>query len=543
MPEVSAVQNTPLRTREKIAEQLAQYEQAYVGLPSQRQLAEALDIPRSTLQYWLERRATLDADPALIAFLESPVGVAFLHRLVVGAHFVITLLGAGGIRLVCQFLELTGLAPFVASSYGVQQGMAVALESAVVAFGQVEQQRLGADMPRKPITVGEDETFHPTVCLVAIEPVSNFILLEKYAEDRQADTWTQALTEATQGLRVEIIQSTSDEGRSICHHIEQDLGGHHSPDLFHVQHALVQGCCGALASRQRQAAKALDNLMEQNSAAEPTPSPQEPVLREHLQTIMAQQDQVQRAVKGISASYHPYALDTGQPRSADHLSEVLTQHFTAIETVASEAHLPESCLAKIRQARRVVVKMVATLAFFWVTVRAKVEALALPPDIEQALYTNLIPAIYLDVVATKVADPQQRAALQQQSQVLLAPLHQSASPLASLDDRERHVVESVALECAHLFQRSSSCVEGRNGQLALYHHALHRLSDRKLTALTTIHNYFIRRPDGTTAAERFFGAKPKDLFEWVLDRVALPGWSAQKRTHPQPKQYLSQALT
>ena len=154
MPEVSAVQNTPLRTREKIAEQLAQYEQAYVGLPSQRQLAEALDIPRSTLQYWLERRATLDADPALIAFLESPVGVAFLHRLVVGAHFVITLLGAGGIRLVCQFLELTGLAPFVASSYGVQQGMAVALESAVVAFGQVEQQRLGADMPRKPITVG-----------------------------------------------------------------------------------------------------------------------------------------------------------------------------------------------------------------------------------------------------------------------------------------------------------------------------------------------------------------------------------------------------
>src|SRR5437667_5173393 len=110
-------------------------------------------------------------------------------------------------------------------------------------------------------------------------------------------------------------------------------------------------------------------------------------------------------------------------------------------------------------------------------------------------YSHLIPAIYLDLVSAKVADSQHRAAIQCQSQALLASLHQSASPLACLVDQERRAVEAVAAECAHLFQRSSSCVEGRNGQLALYHHALHRLSDRKLTALTTIHNYFIRRPD------------------------------------------------
>ena len=180
------------------------------------------------------------------AFFESPVGVACLHRLVVAAHVVITLLGAGGIRLVCQFVELTGLAPFVASSYSAQHAVSMAVEK-----------RLGAAMPIKPITVGEDETFHPAPCLVAMEPASGFILLEKYTDDRQADTWTQCLAEATQGLRVEIIQSTSDEGRSLCHHVEQDLGGHHSPDLFHVQQELVQGCSVALASRHRQAVKVL----------------------------------------------------------------------------------------------------------------------------------------------------------------------------------------------------------------------------------------------------------------------------------------------
>jgi hypothetical protein len=53
-------------------------------------------------------------------------------------------------------------------------------------------------------------------------------------------------------------------------------------------------------------------------------------------------------------------------------------------------------------------------------------------------------------------------------------------------------------ECADLFQRSSSAVEGRNGQLSLHHHGRHRLSDRKLAALTAVHNFHIRRADGTT---------------------------------------------
>jgi hypothetical protein len=56
------------------------------------------------------------------------------------------------------------------------------------------------------------------------------------------------------------------------------------------------------------------------------------------------------------------------------------------------------------------------------------------------------------------------------------------------------------MACVQTFQRSSSCVEGRNGQLALRHHSFHRLSPRKLQALTTIHNFFLTRPDGSTAA-------------------------------------------
>jgi hypothetical protein len=65
-------------------------------------------------------------------------------------------------------------------------------------------------------------------------------------------------------------------------------------------------------------------------------------------------------------------------------------------------------------------------------------------------------------------------------------------------------------------------VEGRNGQLSLHHHGKHHLSERKLSALTAMHNYFIRRPDGTTVAERFFAQAPAPMFESLLQHLDPP---------------------
>ena len=260
-----------------------------------------------------------------------------------------------------------------------------------------------------------------------------------------------------------------------------------------------------------------------------------------LETAAEHQERARNAIRGISEVYHPYDLETGAPKSAEEVSVALEQHFAEIETVAAEAHLSERCVKRIEKAKRVTVGMVATVAFFLLTVRAKVEALSLAPEVEKAMHHHLIPAIYLHLVAEKTQDVEQRPALQRKSEELLAPLLSRVGPLADLTTEEKVVLETVAQECAQLFQRSSSCVEGRNGYLALYHHSLHRLGDRKLAALTTVHNYFVKRQDGTTAAERFFGSRPRDLFGWVLDRVDLPGYPAQKRSRPRPKEFLAQA--
>ena len=83
------------------------------------------------------------------------------------------------------------------------------------------------------------------------------------------------------------------------------------------------------------------------------------------------------------------------------------------------------------------------------------------------------------------------------------------------------------------FQRTSSAVEGRNGYLSGLHHASRGFTEQTLRVLTIIHNFGIRRDDGTTPAQRLFAQSFPDLFEWVVPRMGeLP---RPRRTLKSPK--------
>jgi Family of unknown function (DUF6399) len=160
-------------------------------------------------------------------------------------------------------------------------------------------------------------------------------------------------------------------------------------------------------------------------------------------------------------------------------------------------------------------------------VRQRLEGLACPEEVRGAVRELLLPGRYLELAAARAST----AAERQRWAKLGAALCQRArdGPLAAVDAAIRAAAEAVATECAGLFQRSSSCVEGRNGQLALRHHGWHRLSTRKLATLTVLHNFFIERRDGTTAAERFYGRRPRDVFAYVLERLPVLARPARRR--------------
>src|SRR3954449_4005056 len=129
---------SPRWCRSQATELVLQFE---TGDSSQRSFAQQAGVPRSTLQHWLKRKKALDADPALVAFFESPTGLAFLHRLVAACHLTFTQQGTCGIRLVGEFLQRTGLNRFVASSFGSHQALARQLEQALLDYG-ADQRRV-----------------------------------------------------------------------------------------------------------------------------------------------------------------------------------------------------------------------------------------------------------------------------------------------------------------------------------------------------------------------------------------------------------------
>ena len=194
---------------------------------SQRQAAKRLQVPRSTLQAWRSWHDTLDICPEVAQFFQSGPGLAFLHRLVLALYLVCVEVGACGIRLVCLLLNLTGLDRFVAASYGAQRQVNRQVEHAIVDYHHAETARLATDMPRKTITVTQDETFTGGLCLVATEPVSNFIILEQLAQARDQDAWNALMAPALQQLNCKVIQSTSDEAPGLLAYVEHHLGAHH----------------------------------------------------------------------------------------------------------------------------------------------------------------------------------------------------------------------------------------------------------------------------------------------------------------------------
>ena len=126
--------------------------------------------------------------------------------------------------------------PFRRQFLRLPAGRRAQIEEVILDYGVSQGRHLASQMTPQSITACEDETFHPQVCLVSIEPVSDFILLEVYCQGRDATSWTTQLTTALEGLPVEVVQVTSDEAKGLLAHAREGLGAHHSPDLFHVQH-------------------------------------------------------------------------------------------------------------------------------------------------------------------------------------------------------------------------------------------------------------------------------------------------------------------
>jgi hypothetical protein len=524
--------------------------------PSTRRAAHAAGIPHTTLRYWQQRQQRTDAPAELVAFFDSPTGLAFLKRLLLALHLVFQQQGTAGIRPLCRFLELAQLAPFVAASYGAHQHLAALLQGLLGQYDQEQRQLLAPTMIPKDITLCEDENFHGTQpCLVAIEPISNFLVLETYRPHRDADTWNAAVTTALEGLPVRVIQVTSDLAKGLQAHAREGLAAQHSADLMHVQADLhkatslpLQRHLQTAQQRLQQAQETLQDwqhrYQQYQAGIRPPGCPpnfernlrwaqqNEHYWQQQVQQRQERQQQLQQAIRGLGDDYHPFDSQTGQVVSAEQMQQRLEQRFETVRRLAEQAQVAEGGREKIAKARRVLPRLVASLVWFWHSVRLLVESLELSEVGERAVYEQLLPGLYWTAAAKRGRNTEEKKRLQGLAASCLGKAWSEAGVLSGLGKEVQELIKRVCTEGVRRFVRSSSCVEGRNGQLSLHHHGCHALSPGKLKALTVLHNYFIERADESTAAERFFGQKPADLFTWLLERIPDPPRPAKQVRKP-----------
>ena len=246
-------------------------------------------------------------------------------------------------------------------------------------------------------------------------------------------------------------------------------------------------------------------------------------------------EQVREATKSIGQGYHPIDLGTGETKSAQDLEEQLTKAFNTIESGAQESALSENSHLKIEKAKRMIEPMTKTLRFFWINVMLLIDGLGISKFQKEAFLKIILPIQYLKIYAPKSATAQIKNELLKLAEKLEEKLSGNITWQCMSASLQKRLL-TLGVQCAHLFQRSSSNVEGRNGALGLHHHVYKQMNARKLSASTVVHNYFIKRQDKTTAAERFFGHSHDDLFEWLVDVIDAPafsrkrGYSVQKNT-------------
>jgi hypothetical protein len=379
-----------------------------------------------------------------------------------------------------------------------------------------------------------------------MDPESNCIILAQLAPTRDQGMWNDLMAPARAQLKCRGIPSTSDEAPGLVAYVAHDLEAHHAPDVCPVPHELVHAVSGPIATQEREAAKAVPEAREQITRRQTDPqsagdaparrrsgrSPKEPVRLEHAEhaleaarrehaRLAQHREQVKASLRGLGRAYHCVDLARGVRRNGKRIAGAIHAHSDTIRTMAQQEHLSATCLDRLAQAKRVGPTMQATIAFVSGYGRQQVRQLEVAPPASYAMHAKLIPSYDLERVAQtrSVSDGEPLRELAERRR---APLLEPGGALSALSPEALAQLPDEAKRLAPVFQRSSSTVEGRNGSLSLRsHHLRGRDLPRKRECFTAMHNFFLARPDGTTAAERFFGQKPRSLCAAILASVEL----------------------
>lgn len=489
---------------------------------ARRAIAEVLNISKSSVQRHISSRAKRNRYPESY-FWETVEGENWLRLMVFGIIYHFGIKGGIGADSMSNFFRILRLSEHIGFSPSALRELEVQFKAKIIDYEQAQSEICEKEKP-DGICVGADETFFGLPILVAIELSSGFIFSEAVCENRTYETWWKQVSNWFDKEKCNCHFMVSDGAKALVKLALSGLDCPNVPDLFHLLRAFSKSMGTGIALQRARLHK------QQISAS--SESAQQLIATQLLQVETDHQD-YQQSLHALSQAVHPFHIDTGESQMGNELQPHLQPHLSTLERL-SIIYAPTKSTSALESWKRQIPAVSGLLHAWWQWVLQSLSAQALEPETLNWLLDSLLPWVYWHQQTEKTRQPQLKKsyalAAQQAHSRFLAD---SFTP--SLNNIEQQQWVDWAIWICAKFQRTSSSVEGRNGYLARLHHSNRGFTVQTLKVLTIIHNFDVKRDDGSTPAQRLFGLDFPDLFDWVVPRMrALPRSRKTLKT-PKPK--------
>ena len=508
-----------------------------------RQIAKAVGLTKDSVARSLAALASRNKYPES-HFWETEEGQAWLRLLVSGTLYVFGLKGNQGAERISEFFKLIRINSPVGVSPSALRTKVRQMEELLVEFGQMQEEKQRQKGGAGPEIVGSgDETwFNGKMVLVLMDLVSGYLVLEEEAADRSYETWEAKAQARLKQLGLGVRHFISDRGKSLVKLATASFGCLAGADIFHAQYDISKWLGRSLhgkfgrASKQLKGAEQKKASLEQKQAAPEEIGQQEQCIEQGQQKLKGLEEGRQayhQAQRSVSATVHAFSVEQNRPQTSEQVENRLEEQAQRFEQIAQEQSVPDN-KDVVGKFRRQIKDVASIVDAWWLWTKQSLES-GLTTELRSWLLQILLPLIYWHHQLHKTQNPEMKKLYE--IALRKAQLAYAAHPVTrTISKKDLDRWRSWADWDSNNFHRASSAVEGRNGCLSQSYHNGRGLTNRRLKALTTIHNYDTRRHDGSTPAERLYGEQFPDLFEWLLGQMgALPlPRKARQRIAPNP---------
>jgi len=173
--------------------------------------------------------------------------------------------------------------------------------------------------------------------------------------------------------------------------------------------------------------------------------------------------------------------------------------------------------------------LAALVDCWWQGVERDLEPCSLSPMWRTWVHEGLRPLVSWEHHLAHTRCARRKAKIRPTLEAVQAALHTHALT-KQLAPRVLEEWQAWATQRVQVFQRTSSAVEGRHGDVSPMHHNHRGLPRHRYKVWTIVHTFDCRAAEGTTPASRFLRRTFPDLFETVLSHInALP--QPRRRKH------------